>query len=45
MQVEPISHLFGTVANFPVGARGLYCWWRTSSACLNPSAFKTLKLL
>ena len=45
MQVEVVSHLFGTASGYPTGQRGFYCWWRTSSQCLNQAAFKTLKLL
>lgn len=50
MDVELIPHLFATANNRPSGQRGLYCYWRNSSAVLSPglqanSAFVSLKLL
>lgn len=50
MDVELIPHLFGTVANYPTGQRGLYAYWRNTSTVLTPglqanSGFVSLKLL
>lgn len=50
MDVELIPHLFSTVAGRPTGQRGLYAYWRNSSAVLTPgllanSAFVSLKVL
>ncbi len=46
MQVELVPLLMATANNRPYGARGLYAYWRNSSAVLTPNAaFKTLKLL
>ena len=39
MTVELIPHLFGTVNHMPLGRRGLYCYWRTSSAVLRLAGF------
>jgi HK97 family phage major capsid protein len=36
MTVEVVSHLFGTNQR-PVGARGLYCYWRNSSTVISSS--------
>ncbi|MCR4339222.1 MAG: phage major capsid protein [Gemmatimonadaceae bacterium] len=44
LNVELIPHLFGTVANFPTGQRGLYAYWRNTSKVLAWQAFRTLKL-
>jgi HK97 family phage major capsid protein len=44
LQVELVPHLFGTVNNYPTGQRGLYAYWRTSSAVLTPNAFRSLKV-
>lgn len=44
MQVEVVQHLFGTVANYPIGARGVYAWWRNSARVTAVTAFKTLKV-
>ena len=50
MDVELIPHLFSTANNRPTGQRGLYCYWRNTSAVVTPglqanSAFVSLKLL
>jgi HK97 family phage major capsid protein len=50
MNVELIPTLFATANNRPYGARGLYCYWRNTSAVLTPgllanSAFVSLKVL
>jgi HK97 family phage major capsid protein len=45
MNVELVPHLFGTVANYPSGQRGLYCYWRNTSIVIDQLMFKTLKLL
>jgi HK97 family phage major capsid protein len=44
MSVELIPHLFATANNRPMGARGLYAYWRNSSQVLTPLAFRTLKV-
>ena len=44
MSVELIPHLFGTVANYPTGQRGLYAWWRTSSAVIVNDAARVAKV-
>lgn len=42
MNVEFIPHLMGTANNRPLGARGLYAYWRNTSDVRTASAFKTL---
>lgn len=42
MSVELVPHLFGTVANFPTGQRGIYAIWRNNSKILVDKAFKLL---
>jgi hypothetical protein len=50
MDVELIPHLFATANNRPSGQRGLYAYWRNTTAIKNPSlgansAFYSLKVL
>ena len=50
MDVELIPHMFATANNRPSGQRGLYAYWRNTSAIKNPSlgansAFYSLKAL
>ncbi len=42
--VELIPHLFGSANRFPIGARGLYYYWRTGTAVSKPSAFAYLEV-
>jgi HK97 family phage major capsid protein len=41
MNVEIIPHLMGA-SRRPIGSRGMYAYWRNTSAVLVPGAFKTL---
>ncbi len=41
LNVEIVPHLMGA-SRRPIGARGLYAYWRNTSKVLVPSAFKTL---
>ena len=43
MSVELISHLFGA-GRRPIGARGVYAWWRVGSGVTNPAAVRVLEL-
>jgi len=43
-QVELVSHLFGSASRFPIGARGLYFYWRTGTCVLKPNAFRYLEM-
>jgi HK97 family phage major capsid protein len=45
MSIELVPHVFGTANNYPIGARGLYGYWRTTSIVEAPNAFRTLKVL
>jgi len=40
MTVDLIPHLFGAVANYPTGQRGLYAFWRNGSKVLDAGAFR-----
>ena len=42
MNVEIIPHLFGTVANYPTGQRGLWAMWRNSAERVDNNAFRSL---
>jgi HK97 family phage major capsid protein len=42
MSIELIPHLFGAVAHYPIGQRGLYAYWRNSSLVLDANAFRVL---
>jgi HK97 family phage major capsid protein len=42
LQVEVLPMLYGTAFNRPIGARGIYAWFRNSSVVLSPKAFKSL---
>lgn len=42
LSVELIPHLFGAANRFPIGARGLYCYWRTATSVLTANAFRVL---
>jgi HK97 family phage major capsid protein len=44
MNVELIPHLLVTTG-YPVGQRGLYCYWRNTAGVLAWQAFRTLKAL
>jgi HK97 family phage major capsid protein/HK97 family phage prohead protease len=44
LNMELIPHVFGTVANYPTGQRGYYCWYRNSAKVLAWQAFRTLKV-
>lgn len=43
MSVELIPHLLGENRR-PIGARGLYAYWRTGSGVVNPAALRRLKV-
>ena len=43
-QVELIQNLFGSASRFPIGARGLYFYWRTGTCVLKPNAFRYLEM-
>jgi HK97 family phage major capsid protein len=43
-QVELVSHLFGSASRYPIGARGLYFYWRTGTCVLKPNAFRYLEM-
>jgi len=43
-QVELISQLFGSASRYPIGARGLYFYWRTGTCVLKPNAFRYLEM-
>jgi HK97 family phage major capsid protein len=43
--VELVPHVFGSANRFPIGARGLYYYWRTGSEVLAPNAFRYLEVL
>jgi HK97 family phage major capsid protein len=43
LSVELIPHLFGAVANYPTGQRGIYAYWRNTSDVLDAGAFRVLK--
>lgn len=50
LNIELVPHIFGSSNRYPLGQRGLYCWWRNSSQVLSPtlsanSAFQSLKVL
>ena len=42
--MELIRHIFGTNANRPIGARGIYAGWRTGSAVQIPNALRVLRV-
>lgn len=39
---EIVPHIFGATNQRPIGARGLYAYWRNTSRVLSTAAFKTL---
>ncbi|MGH7685617.1 MAG: phage major capsid protein [Candidatus Dormibacteria bacterium] len=43
-QVELVPHLFGATNRYPIGARGLYMYWRTGTAVSKPNAFRYLEV-
>jgi HK97 family phage major capsid protein len=45
MNVELISHLFGPTNRYPIGARGLYCYWRTGADVVASNALRYLETL
>ena len=40
LTVELIPHLFGSVARFPTGQRGVFAYWRTGSKVVVPEALR-----
>jgi HK97 family phage major capsid protein len=42
--VEFIPHIMGTVNNYPIGARGLYYYWRCGSGVVKANAFRYLEV-
>ena len=44
MTIEIIPHLFGTARQMPIGARGLFAYWRTASTVLSTNAFRIAKV-
>jgi HK97 family phage major capsid protein len=44
-QLEPIPHVFGATSRYPIGARGLYFWWRTGSTVIASTANAPLRWL
>lgn len=42
MTIELVPHLFGASNRFPIGARGLYAYWRTATTVLSANAFRVL---
>jgi HK97 family phage major capsid protein/HK97 family phage prohead protease len=45
LDIELIPHLFGTVANYPTGRRGIYAMWRNTARVLSANAFVTVDAL
>lgn len=43
LNVELVPHLFGA-SRRPIGARGLYAWWRNTSQVLSVNAFRMLRI-
>jgi HK97 family phage major capsid protein len=43
MSIELVPHLFGTVANYPLGQRGYFAYWRNTSQVLVADAFRVTK--
>jgi len=39
LTVELVPHIFGAVSRFPIGQRGLYCYYRNTSKVLSAAAF------
>jgi HK97 family phage major capsid protein len=44
LSVELIPHLFGGTRGYPVGARGLYCYYRTGSVLAVDNAVRVLRV-
>jgi HK97 family phage major capsid protein len=44
LSIELLPHIFGTAFNRPTGQRGIYAYWRVSSAALTWQAFRTLRI-
>jgi HK97 family phage major capsid protein len=44
MSVELVPHIFGSSNRFPLGARGLYSFWRTSSAVIVNDAARVVSV-
>jgi len=42
MTVELVPHLFGATNQRPIGARGIYAYWRNTGRVLSSAAFRTL---
>lgn len=38
LSIEIIPHVFGQTRGYPLGARGIYAWWRTSSGVYSSPA-------
>jgi len=45
MQVELVPHVFGAVARYPIGSRGLYAYWRVGSDVTVQNAIRYLEVL
>jgi len=43
--LEFVPHLFGATSRFPIGARGLYFYWRTGSTVMSTTANAPLRWL
>jgi HK97 family phage major capsid protein len=43
-QIELIPHLFGAANRYPIGARGLFFWWRTGTVVSKPNACRYLEI-
>jgi HK97 family phage major capsid protein len=44
-QIEPVQHVFGATNRYPIGARGLYFYWRTGSTVVSTTANAPLRWL
>lgn len=44
MSVEFIPHLFDTGTGYPIGSRGLYCYWRNTTGVMTANAFRYLQV-
>ena len=42
MNVELIPHVFGGTANYPIGSRGLYAYWRNGAKVIDAVGFRAL---
>jgi predicted phage gp36 major capsid-like protein len=44
LSIEIVPHIFGSSNRFPIGARGLYAWWRVGSGVTAPAAARHLEV-